>query len=74
MAIFWKVTMTETIQYQSHSSQSHEATRSLFVRRLVLRRRYGRLLSYGTLLGQVICNVQSNLSSGSRVTVPRRSR
>jgi hypothetical protein len=66
--------MTETIKYQSHCSQHHAETSGLFVRRLVSLRRYGRLLSQMALLGQIIFNVQSNLSSGAFARTLRRSR
>jgi len=66
--------MTETIKYQPHCSQQHEESLGLFVRRLVSLRRYGRLLSLMAMLGQVIINVQSNLSSGAATQALRRSR
>jgi hypothetical protein len=74
MAPFWNVTMTETIKYQSPSSQPHDEIQGLFVRRLVRARRYGRLLSKVTLLGQILSNVQSNLSAGCSTQILRRSR
>ncbi|WP_293234575.1 hypothetical protein [Paludibacterium sp.] len=65
--------MTETIKYPTHRSQPHAETKGLFVRRLVRARRYG-LLSKVALLGQVLSNVQSNLSAGSSAQALRRSR
>lgn len=66
--------MTETIKYQPHCSQHHDASFGRFVRRLVALRRYDRLLSHVALLGQVLFNVQSNLSSGAFAQTLRRSR
>jgi len=65
--------MTETIKYQTYSTQPHEDTAVSFVRRLVLRRRYGRLLSSMAQLGQVVANVQFNLCKSAMNGALRRS-
>jgi len=57
--------MTETIQYQSYSTLPHEENAVLLVRRQVLLRRSGRLLSLMALLGTILSNVRFNLSCGA---------
>jgi hypothetical protein len=65
--------MTEPTDYQTISTRPQDETSGLSVRRLVLLRRYDRLLSHMALLGKVIVNVQSNLSSPAHPRALRRS-
>jgi len=57
--------MTETLQYQSFSTLPHVEKAVLCVRRRVLLRRYGRLLSLVTLLTSILSNVRDTLSCGA---------